>query len=416
MRIRLISGDPFLSKLCREVLLGFKGREWDFGMIPTVEQDQCSDLLIWDLQPEMQFPQNPDFDPRRKNIFLIGRKQVGELQRRLLPSGCSIVLKPVNPVLLRALIEETLAHFETRERSREIAEQLRLERDEMLQHLLQANLKLQEYDQDRTNFLAHSVHDVRAPLMAIQGYCALLLEGQLGSLNPEQVKVLERMQRSIKRLSRLTSGMFQMSVGPQAPRRLPSKAGDIKACVAQAVHEVGPTAESKQIELRVNLVEPPEALRFDEMQIEQVLVNLLDNACRFTPRSGLIEVKGNSVFWDRRCPNLTEDVNSDRRESPSQDENAYRVEIRDSGPGVPAGDLERIFDEYTSDSATYEWSRAGLGLAICRQIIHAHHGVVFAESHGQGATFVFILPYAGKMGQPQAAASPSQFVAVGFGG
>jgi len=416
MRIRLISGDPFLSKLCREVLLGFKGREWDFGMIPSIEQDQGADLLIWDLQPEMQLPQNPDFDPRRKNIFLIGRKQVGELQRRLLPSGCSIVLKPVNPVLLRALVEETLAHFETRERSREIAEQLRLERDEMLQHLLQANLKLQEYDQDRTNFLAHSVHDVRAPLMAVQGYCALLLEGHLGSLNPEQTKVLEGMRRSIKRLARLTSGMFQMSVGPQSPKRLPSKTGDIQACVAQAIHEVTPAAEAKQIEMQVQLVAPAEALRLDEMQIEQVVVNLLDNACRFTPRKGRIEIKGGPVFWDRRCPNLTEDVNADRRESPSREDNAYRVEIRDSGPGVPAGDLERIFDEYTSESASYEWSRAGLGLAICRQIVHAHHGVVFAESHGQGATFVFILPYAGKMGQPQATTSPSQYVAAGFTG
>ena len=68
MRIRLISGDPFLSKLCREVLLGFKGREWDFGMIPSIEQDQGADLLIWDLQPEMQLPQNPDFDPRRARL------------------------------------------------------------------------------------------------------------------------------------------------------------------------------------------------------------------------------------------------------------------------------------------------------------------------------------------------------------
>jgi signal transduction histidine kinase len=238
----------------------------------------------------------------------------------------------------------------------------------------------------------------------------------LGTLNPEQSKVLERMQRSIKRLARLTSGMFQMSVGPQAPRRLPSKAGNIEACVTQAVHEVGPVAESKQIEVRVQVVAPPEALRFDEMQIEQVLVNLLDNACRFTPRSGLIEVRAHSVFWDRRCPNLTEDVNADRRESLSQEDNAYRVEIRDSGPGVPAADLERIFDEYTTDSATYEWSRAGLGLAICRQIIHAHHGVVFAESHGQGATFVFMLPYAGKMGQPHAATSPSQYAAAGLSG
>ena len=83
----------------------------------------------------------------------------------------------------------------------------------MLQYLLQANLKLQEYDQDRTNFLAHSVHDFRAPLTAIQGYCSLLLDGQMGALTPEQTKILERMQRSVKRLARLTAGMLQMSAG-----------------------------------------------------------------------------------------------------------------------------------------------------------------------------------------------------------
>jgi signal transduction histidine kinase len=79
---------------------------------------------------------------------------------------------------------------------------MRLERDEMLQHLLYANLRLQEYDQDRTNFLAHSVHDLRAPLTAVHGYCSLLLDGQAGPLAPEQSKILERMERS--------SGVFRV--------------------------------------------------------------------------------------------------------------------------------------------------------------------------------------------------------------
>jgi|SwirhirootsSR3_FD_contig_51_11423292_length_1451_multi_2_in_0_out_0_1 signal transduction histidine kinase len=396
MRIRLISGDQFLCKLCREVLLGFRDREWDFGMIASYEQARWADLFIWDLHPETQLPQNSDFDPRRRNIFLIARKHVGTLQRRLPLRGCSIVLKPVNSILLRALLEEAVANHEQGSRTREgqLAEQFRLERDEMLQYLLQANLKLQEYDQDRTNFLAHSVHDIRAPLMAIQGYCGLLLENQLGPLNAEQMKVLERMQRSIKRLSRLTSGMFQISVDRQSPRRSLCKNGDIEACITQAVHEVAPVVQSKHIDLRVQSDPPVETLLFDDMQIEQVLVNLLDNACRFTPRNGTIEIRAYSTFWDRRFPNVTEGVeHADRRGSTSRNPNAYRVEVRDSGRGVPAGDLERIFEEYTSDAESSEWSRAGLGLAICRQIIHAHHGVVFAESGEQGAIFVFMLPY-----------------------
>ena len=172
--------------------------------------------------------------------------------------------------------------------------------------------------------------------------------------------------------------------------------------------------ESKHIDLRVAVVPPTEALCFDDMQIEQVLVNLLDNACRFTPRNGAIEIRAQSAFWDRRCPKLTEGVDhADRREFASSDYNAYRVEVRDSGPGVPAQDVESIFDEYTTDAESFEWSRAGLGLAICRQIINTHHGVVFTESNGQGATFVFILPYAGGLSQPQVTNAPANVVAAG---
>jgi ethylene receptor len=302
----------------------------------------------------------------------------------------------VNPVLMRALIEEAVAQHETavsREKG-ETAEQLRRERDEMLQYLLQANLKLQEYDQDRTNFLAHSIHDIRAPLVAIQGYCSLLLDSQLGDLNPEQIKVLERMQRSIKRLSRLTSGMFHISVDPQSPRRLSRKQGNIEACINQAVHELTPVLESKEIEMCLRVEPPIRALLFDETQIEQVLVNLLDNAARFTPRKGRIELLSHSVFWERRRSNLTGDASRpERRESATRECNAYRVEVRDSGCGVPPGDVEWIFEEYATGAKSYESSRAGLGLTICRQIINAHRGAIFVESGGPGGCFVFVLPF-----------------------
>jgi signal transduction histidine kinase len=395
MRIRLISDDQFLYNLCREVLLKFRGRDWDFAMVASEGQMPPADLLIWDLSATRQPPQRLNSDPQRKNIFLIDRKEIGALQGRL-PLGWGFVLKPVNPVLLHALIEEAVTQHETADNKEkgETAEQLRRERDEMLQYLLQANLKLQEYDQDRTNFLAHSVHDIRAPLVAIQGYCSLLLDSQLGDLNPEQTKVLERMQRSIKRLSRLASGMFYLSVDPQSPRRLSRKQGDIEACINQAVHELAPVLESKQIEMRLSVQPPAQILLFDEMQIEQVLVNLLDNATRFTPRKGRIEIMSQSVFWERRRSNLTGDASRpERRESATRECNAYRVEVRDSGCGVPAGDVEWIFEEYATGAKSYESSRAGLGLTICRQIINAHRGSIFAEAGGSGGCFVFVLPF-----------------------
>jgi signal transduction histidine kinase len=207
--------------------------------------------------------------------------------------------------------------------------------------------------------------------------------------------VLERMQRSIKRLSRLASGMFHISVDPQSPRRLKRKQGDIQACINQAAHELAPVLESKRIEIRVAVEAPTRTLLFDEMQIEQVLVNLLDNASRFTPRNGHIEIRSHSVFWERRRSNMTGDAGRpERRESATRECNAYRVEVRDSGAGVPPADVEWIFEEYATGAKGYESSRAGLGLTICRQIISAHHGAIFAESGEPGGCFVFLLPYA----------------------
>jgi signal transduction histidine kinase len=128
-----------------------------------------------------------------------------------------------------------------------------------------------------------------------------------------------------------------------------------------------------------------------------VLVNLLDNACRFTPRNGTIEIRAQDAFWDRRFPRMIEGHElPDRRENTSEELNAYRVEVRDSGPGVAPGDVERIFEEYVTEASSSDWCRAGLGLAICRQIVQAHHGVVFAESNGPGGVFVIVMPFAEK--------------------
>ena len=107
---------------------------------------------------------------------------------------------------------------------------LRADLDEILQYLIQTNLKLQEYDQDRTAFLARAVHDFRAPLTALSGYCGLLLSEPLGPLTKDQREVIQRMLNSTQRLSRMAAAMFQLSVGRQVKRLLDLQPGDIQTC------------------------------------------------------------------------------------------------------------------------------------------------------------------------------------------
>ena len=81
---------------------------------------------------------------------------------------------------------------------------------------MEANLRLQEYDRARTDFMAKTVHDFRAPLMAANGYCGLLLDEAMGPLAPAQREVLDRVQASLKRLARMTAAMFELSTGERA--------------------------------------------------------------------------------------------------------------------------------------------------------------------------------------------------------
>ena len=393
MNIQLISTDKPLYKLCRDTLAGFRGNEWtlNVGAIPGGEG--TPDLVIWDCDSEVPLPRELDFEQERRNIFLVSRKKMNALRERFPMAAVAILLKPVNKATLRAFLEHAVARHERTYSPSSDVDSLRADRDEILQCLLHANLKLQEYDQDRTNFLARAVHDFRAPLTAIDGYCGLMLGQQLGPITEEQQEVLERMQHSIKRLSRMATAMFQLSVGRQIEKRPNLQKGDIDLCINQAMHEITPFGEAKHIHLSVQMMPSSQALYFDREQIEQVLINLLDNACKFTPKYGSIEVRGYPFFWERRAKLKTAITNGERRTSRLQAPNSFRIDICDSGPGVPLENLDKIFEEYTSYSGGQDRSGGGLGLAICKFILNLHQGQVWAEAGEDGSRFSFVLPF-----------------------
>jgi signal transduction histidine kinase len=391
MHIQLVSTDKQLYKLCRETLVGFRGDDWTLNLGATPDERTSADLFLWDCDSDVPLPRELDFDQERKNIFLASRKKMAALLERLPMAAMAILLKPVNKATLRAFLEHAAAR-DARNRVTDL-DSLRADRDEILQCLLHANLKLQEYDQDRTNFLARAVHDFRAPLTAVDGYCGLILGQQLGPITDEQQEVLERMQHSIKRLSRMATAMFQLSVGRQVEKAPNLQKGDIEACINQSMHEIGPFSEAKHIRLTQQMMSPSHPLYFDREQIEQVLVNLLDNACKFTPKHGSIEVRGYPFFWERRAKLKTAITNGERRTSRLRAPNSFRVDVCDSGPGVPLENLEKIFEEYTSYSGGQDRSGGGLGLAICKFILNLHQGQVWAESGEEGSMFSFVLPF-----------------------
>lgn len=392
MEVVLVSDDANLQKVCRQVLGDTLGSGWGFTVVsePT---SLAADLYIWDLERSMDILHSLNPLDWQKHIILLPRNQLASIQESQLPV-VSIVLKPFTEATLRSFLEQACARFITRESAidREQIRNLCADRDELLQYVMQANLKLQQYDQDRTNFLARAIHDFRAPLTAISGYCGLLLGGHLGDLSCEQRQVLERMQYSAKRLTNMANAMFQLSIRQRVTQHPLLEQNDIHETVEQALYEMRPFLEEKGIVCSVQLTPPLEPLFFEKAQMEQVLVNLIDNACKFTPRQGSLQIRGYPYFWDRRRSTTSVGV-MERRHRQVHLANSYRIDVCDSGPGISPSQLPYIFEEYTSYRGSNDRSGGGLGLAICRMIVTQHQGHIWAETSSQGAVFSFVLPF-----------------------
>jgi signal transduction histidine kinase len=384
VNIILVSNDSDLYKLCREALCGTLDREYCLSWVGPEDAGTEADLYLWDFQPEAALPVNIRTGAR--HLFLVHRKDLATFREKIETPDANILLKPLTRATLAAFLGLEAPN------PAEESHALRAERDEILQWLMQTNLRLQEYEQDRTTFLARAVHDFRTPLTALSGYCGLLLSEPLGPLNEGQRELLRRMQHSAKRLSRMASAMFQLSVGRHIKRLPDLRKAEIRESLDQALHEIAPFADDKNLIITSNLEAPRYALYFEPGQIEQVLINILDNACKFTPRGGSIDVRGYPYFWERRRTHAAIPPASERRTHSSAEPNAYRIDILDSGKPIPAEHLRSIFEEYTTYSGGKDRSGGGLGLAITQMIITEHDGTVWAENTDSGPRFSIVLP------------------------
>jgi signal transduction histidine kinase len=390
MRVHVVSSDEDLRKTCGLVLQPYLQDECGLTFSSSAEDLPEADFCLWDFD-EMGFPTRVGAEQTQHWVFAVASKNLGLLQNQPGLPDVSILLKPASPQTLRPFLEYALGRC-GRERAGG-CDPVRGARDDLLQCLLQANLQLQEYDHSRMNFLARAVHDFRAPLTAVNGYCGLLLEQQVGPLNASQVDLLRRMHHSVKRIARMTTAISDLSVGCHVKKDPILETASIESCLDRAVHEIMPLADEKDIVVSVFGDPPGVELMFEPAKIEQVLINLLENACKYTPRHGSIELRGYPVFWGKRLPQES----SPQPEKPGRTVaahslNAYQVDVRDSGAGIEPGCTDTIFEESTSYGGNKDRSGGGLGLAICRMIIFAHQGKIWAESSANGACFSFVLP------------------------
>lgn len=387
MELRVFSRDGSLLELCREVAAEFHSVSWSITPDSTSSGHATADLCFWDYQPGMAFPR--DLRWGTKHFALVEPSYLPAFRSSQPSAEAGIALKPVTYAVLRAIMAQ--AGWTAAAGAECEVHSARSERDELLQWLMHSNLRLQQYDADRTNFLGRALHDFHAPLTVLSGYCGLLLDDHGGPLNAHQRAVIQKMHHSVRRLSRMSQAMFQLSAGRHISHKPAVRSTDIRDCIEQAVCEVQPFAEEKEIQIEAELEAPATPLLSNPEQIEQVAIHLLENGCKFAPRGSAISVRGYIDADSRRLLSQTYAPESEHR-SRDESREMYRVDIGDSGPKIADERLESVFEEHAPYSGGHDRSRGGLGLAICRMILTQHGGCIWAENCNSGPVFSFMLP------------------------
>ncbi len=260
--------------------------------------------------------------------------------------------------------------------------------------------KLEEMDRVKSRFFANISHEFRTPLTMIIGP----LEDWLESAKDASRKTdLERIQRNARRLLHLINQLLDLSRLEAGKLKLKVSPGDLPAFMKGIVMSFASLAEQKQIALKLeeNLsnTDIPEYY-FDSEKLETIIVNLLSNAFKFTPKNGKINVECRTSNAEFRIPNSEFEVSN------SQTLPWLKITVNDTGRGIPPEDLPFIFDRFyqTRDErgATREGPGSGIGLALTKELVELHHGKISVESVvGKGSRFILHIPVSGSAYLPE---------------
>lgn len=253
-----------------------------------------------------------------------------------------------------------------------------------------------EVERLQTELVSTTSHELRTPLTLIKGYLGTLLRPDL-RLPPEtQTRFLRQIDEAANRLTGLVDDLLSVSRLESGQMELRLQPVDLAALVSRVVSTFQVQGDLHRLSLSLGLLPDHLMVRADAEQIERILLNLLNNAVKFSPQGGHIQVSGCGVRVEHGqvaeavpgpCPLPTS----------SLDDGAWALlSVQDEGIGIPPEHQERIFEKfYQVDSGLTRWAKGtGLGLYICKGIIEAHGGKIWVQSApGQGSTFVFDLPW-----------------------
>ncbi len=268
------------------------------------------------------------------------------------------------------------------------------ELEEKNRTLKEQNERLQELDKLKSNFLATVSHELRTPLTSLIGYSEMLIECMAGVLNDEQRDYVKTIMEKGETLLAMISQILDLSRIESGNLRMDLSEFSVKDVLKHATTSVIPQCQKKNITLELDIDAELPLFRGDKDKIGQIVVNLLGNSVKFTPQGGKIYLRGKLWTGPRRNKKKTADDGAAMLFDLA-DESFVRIDVQDSGVGIPVEKLERVFERFyqVDNTSTREYGGTGLGLSIVKSFVEAHKGEIFAESEvGKGSTFTVLLP------------------------
>jgi signal transduction histidine kinase len=251
-----------------------------------------------------------------------------------------------------------------------MAEQVKTERKRAVELEKSRLQQLQVKDQ----FLSHVSHELRSPLTAIHQFVTILLDRLAGEINEEQHDYLEIVLRNVKQLETMIGELLEVTRADTGKLGLEPRCIPLLELIPETLNTLSTTAAAKDIRLSADVPRDLPLAYCDPQRVQQILINLIDNATKFTPAKGDITVRA-QIY--------------------NQDPQFICVAVTDTGCGISPEGTQRIFDRLYQEPTNAELSRKGLGLGlhICHELVVRHGGRIWVKSRlGKGSTFYFTLP------------------------
>lgn len=242
--------------------------------------------------------------------------------------------------------------------------------EKLAKDLEEANVRLKELDQQKSEFVSLASHQLRGPLTAIKGYASMLLDGDFGEIDKPEIKdAVDKIYTSTQSLVILVADYLDVSRIEQGRMQYDFTTFDMKDLVATVGVELAPNIERAKLTYKFDFDQNVAyKVNADMGKIKQVIGNIIDNAIKYTPKGGIhvwLSKPGNHIL----------------------------VSITDTGVGIRPDVLPRLFEKFTRapDASKTNIMGTGLGLYVARKMVEAHHGRIWAESPGQGKGSSFFI-------------------------